>query len=158
MKSFKVSINPKGVYIDSVASEVLNALTGDCKYCNDYVDIEVTELPQIPEVPVVETGIMNIPANCVLTFDGRTFNSGDKVNLKVYPVLKSMCLMIEKTFDFSVIKIGSLVEINFSGYTGFGLLTKTTDKTIILKNGDEDEFAKNEIKSIRIVELARDEK
>lgn len=177
---FKLNINPKGHYIDSKPREIVDALTGDGKYSLDCVDITVTELPKIPEVHVVETGVLMSPmeickCNNVVAIDFRNNDGGQcylsKANQSVgigkrlvisehmYP--REFYRDIQKTFDFSAIPVGSMVVINNEDC---GIVVKNERGFIGLKchKNDIDQHMwmintnNADIKIIRIIELPKD--
>lgn len=145
---------------DMSAGDIDIALTSMEHYAIDI--FTVTELPPAPEVKMVETGILNIPDLCTLQLlAGKVFNSGEKVNLSIYPTLKSMCLLIETIWDFSSIPVGSLIKVEFDA-NGFvvGYYVDVVNNYLRVKHGDTNgEISgvhSKQIKSIRIIELPKE--
>lgn len=115
-------------------------------------NVTVTELQPLPEVKKVETGILNIPNlpdNFSISDNGMSFYNGDYVDLNQYPELRELCT-VKSEIDYGIIKNHEKIIIECEGK-----YKTVDDKYLYFCNS---KILKSTIKSIRIVELPRDEK
>lgn len=139
------------------AKDVKRYLLSNC-FMSFGCEWEVAELPSIPEVKKKETGTMSIPGHTYIGSPSKDykFHNGSLVPLEKYPELRTFCKDIRTDWDFSSIPEGALIEVvDEAGIVLHGIFDKKHyDKTNMWFGCYKLNYS--EIKSIRIVELAKE--
>lgn len=132
--------------------------------------ISIKKLPQIPEIPTVETGILMSPAEITdsdsvveLRFSGDKLGYvyskeyGKRLVISEYDFPKKWYTDIQKTFDFSAIPANAVIEVVKNQHKArYGRFEGLAGKRLLIFGHWA--VPVEEIKSIRIIELARGEK
>lgn len=138
----------------------------------DVVSVEKYE--EIPEVPVVETGILMSPmeicncnnvvaidfrnndgGQCYLSKSNQSVGIGKRLTISEHVFPREFYRDIQKTFDFSAIPVGAVIEVERDNQRFYGDFKYCKDG--VFSFGICSWNDKN-IKSIRIVEMPRGEK
>lgn len=126
-----------------------------------YQFIANNKKPKI-ELPVKETGVLNIPGGYNLTTPLRSYWNKDKVDLSEYPELKPLCKDIKTEIDNSKIPKNSIVKITTNMFTCVGFVAAVNNHGLSVyssKTFSSDVFIKpSEIKSLEILALPEVEK
>lgn len=174
MKSFKVTIDTS--CNSASENELLEVLTLDNAAHYRKKHVTVTELPPIPEVKMVEWGVLMSPAEICkcervpyvgyeyngneLRFNKKCINIGKRLELTNTHFPREFYREIETQWDFASIPVGSLirVEINSCWMVGYYMGIDSGYLKVAYGNmkSETTGMHKDQIKSIRIIELPKD--
>lgn len=173
MKKFVVESNK-----DIVKDDVNTCLHNMDHYA--FGTFKVTELPSIPEVKMVETGVLMSPAeickcdlvdsinirwapddSCTFPYSISVFKSfvGQRIDISKHRYPREFYRDIQKTWNFASIPLGSLIRIDGTvDVWDIGYFESFYGNIIRIRSGShrDIEWSSDNIKSIRIVELPKD--
>lgn len=123
------------------------------------LDILSQMQPQQPQLPVVETGVIELPENVsnIIAYSA-SHKNGDVVSLSLWPDLRKYCKpeSIKTEVDYSKIPVGSVVKFKYDNENFVGFVKMVRGEQMFFEDGKL--FYTNAIKSLQILPLPEGEK